>query len=360
MNIYRLIGLMSGTSLDGLDIAYIEFSFDYSNIDFDIKTIDFDIKFAETFKYTNDILYEFEAVKDASGIDLLKSHNSYGTYIGKQVNAFMNKNNITDVDFIASHGHTIFHQPELNLTFQLGNPAYISAETGISCVGDFRTLDVALGGQGAPLVPIGDKLLFSEYDFCINLGGFANISFDKKESRVAYDICPVNIITNEFAKLFSKDFDEDGNIGKQGKINVGLLNSLNNLDYYKAKYPKSLGKEWVDNFFNDCLWQAKIPDLDKLRTVYEHISMQIANAVNKETGKNILFTGGGTYNGFLLDLIKQKTEKKIIIPDAKIIDFKEALIFGLLGVLLIEYKTNTLASVTGASADSVGGCIYGL
>ena len=343
---------MSGTSLDGLDIAYIKFNFNDENVGFDLIH-------AETIKYEDDILREFEIIKDIKGLELLKSHNFYGTYLGKKVNTFINDNNIKDVDFIASHGHTIFHQPEINLTFQLGNPAYIAAETKIKTIGDFRTLDVALNGQGAPLVPIGDKLLFSDYDFCINLGGFANISFDKNKKRVAYDICPVNIVLNEFATKHNKDFDEDGNLGKQGIVNKELLDCLNNLDYYKKSYPKSLGKEWVEQFFNDCLQQSSIPDFDKMRTIYEHIAMQIANAVNLEKGVNILFTGGGTYNKFLLELIQQKTDKQIIIPEDKIINFKEALIFGLLGVLRIENKTNTLVSVTGADIDSIGGCIYG-
>ena len=342
---------MSGTSLDGLDIAFIEFKINN-------KTIDFEIIYAETIKYEANILSEFEIIIDTTGIELLKSHNFYGTYLGKEVNTFIKDNNIKDVDFIVSHGHTIFHQPEINLTFQLGNPAYIAAETKIKTIGDFRTLDVALNGQGAPLVPIGDKLLFSDYDFCINLGGFANISFDKNNTRFAYDICPVNIVINEFAKKFKKDFDEDGNLGKQGKINTELLACLNNLDYYKKPYPKSLGKEWVEQYFNDCLLQSSISDLDKLRTIYEHIAIQIVNSVNSEKGNNILFTGGGTYNKFLLKLIQEKTEKQVIIPEDKIIDFKEALIFGLLGVLRIENKINTLASVTGADIDSVGGCIY--
>ncbi len=352
MKIYKVIALMSGTSLDGLDIAYIVFNFNDNNINFNIK-------YAETIKYEDDILHEFENVKNALGIELLKSHNFYGSYLGKKVNNFIKINNIKNVDFIASHGHTIFHQPEINLTFQLGNPAYIAAETKIKTIGDFRTLDVALNGQGAPLVPIGDKLLFPDYDFCINLGGFANISFDKNNIRYAYDICPVNIVLNEFAKKQNKIFDEDGNLGKQGNINKELLDSLNNLDYYKNSYPKSLGKEWLEKYFTNCLLQFLISDSDKMRTIYEHIAIQIANSVNSEKGENILFSGGGTYNKFLLELIRQKTEKQIIIPEEKIIDFKESLIFGLLGVLRIENKINTLASVTGADIDSIGGCVYG-
>lgn len=352
MNIYRVVGLMSGTSLDGLDIAFIEFS-KYDN------KIDFVIKFAETIKYENNILSEFEIVKESLGIDLLNFHNYMGTYFGEKANNFLSKHNITNVDFISSHGHTIFHQPEQNLTFQIGNPAFIAAKTGIKCVGDFRTLDVALNGQGAPLVPIGDKLLFSEYDFCINLGGFANISFDKDGTRFAYDICPANIVLNELAKKYNKDFDEGGELGKQGCINEELLECINNIEYYKRPYPKSLGKEWVDQYFNECLHNHSVSDLDKMRTIYEHIAIQITNAVNNENGNSILFTGGGTFNNFLLELVKQKTNKQIIIPSNDIIDFKEALIFGLLGVLRIENEVNTLASVTGASANSIGGCIYG-
>ncbi len=350
MNLYYAIGVMSGTSLDGLDIAYIEFSVD--------EKITFKIISTETYKYTETVKTVLKLAETFDTVKFLRFHNKVGEYIGDEINKFIRTKDIKRVDFIASHGHTIFHQPENKFTFQVGNAAYILAKTGITTIADFRTLDIALKGQGAPLVPIGDKILFKDYDYCLNLGGFANISSEINTVRIAYDICPVNIVINEFAKQQNKEFDESGNLGKSGHINDSLLYKLNSLDFYKKNYPKSLGKEWVSAEFYKVLNSENIEFNDKLRTIYEHISQQIANAINTGVGKNVLITGGGAYNKFLIELIKQKTVKKLEIPSSEIIEFKEALIFAFLGLLRFLGKENTLASVTGAIKNSCGGCIY--
>ena len=350
MGTYYAIGVMSGTSLDGLDIAYIKFTVD--------ESINFEILNADTYEYTDQVKEVLRQAENFETVRFLRFHNRVGEYIGEELNRFIKANKIEKVDFIASHGHTIFHQPENKFTFQVGNAAYITAVTGITTIADFRSLDIALKGQGAPLVPIGDKILFKDYDYCLNLGGFANISTDINTVRIAYDICPVNIVINEFAKQKNKDYDNEGNMGKAGHVNDLLLSKLNSISFYQQTWPKSLGKEWVSKEFNKILNSLNIDFNDKLRTVYEHISMQIASAINTGSGKSVLITGGGAYNKFLIDLIQQKTNKKLIIPDSEIIEFKEALIFGLLGLLRYLGKDNTLASVTGAVKNSSGGGIY--
>ena len=350
---YNVIATMSGTSLDGLDVVNVHFSIDEKN------DISFEIQHSTTYAFTEN---EKKVLQDAHNFEttrFLRFHNAVGTFIGEKVNKFIKQYKIKDVDFIASHGHTIFHRPEDNFTFQAGNPAYIVAETGITTVGDFRTLDIAYKGQGAPLVPIGDKYLFSQYDACLNIGGIANISFDISSVLVAYDICPANMALNYFAGMFNKDFDEDGNIGRQGHIDDNMLMALNSIDYYRKRWPKSLGREWFDKDFMQTIQKFSSLDINnQMRTIYEHIATQIVKAFDEVQGKEILVTGGGALNKFLIELIKNKTTKKIIIPDKQIIEYKEAVVFGFLGLLRILHKNNTLMSVTGAVKDSIGGAVY--
>lgn len=338
---------MSGTSLDGLDIALCSFE----NVN---DKYQYNIVNAETVSYCQEWKASLGSAQSIAGIALMNLHRDFGIYMGEKVNEFVQKLNCKP-DYIAIHGHTVFHQPELKLTVQIGDPAFVAAICGVDVIGDFRSLDVALGGQGAPLVPIGDELLFNEYDYCLNLGGFANIS-SGKPGRVAYDICPVNIVLNELAKLVGLDFDEGGGIGKSGNVNKAVLAELNALEFYSLKYPKSLGREWVEQQIWPILNNSGITVSDKMRTFYEHIAMQIANNIAEEA--TVLVTGGGAYNEFFIELLKQQSKSHIILPNNLIIDFKEALIFAFLGLLRIENKINTLASVTGAKVNSVGGCIY--
>jgi anhydro-N-acetylmuramic acid kinase len=349
---FNVIATMSGTSLDGLDIIYVNFYIDN-------YTYKFDIKHAVTYPFTEN---EKTVLREAHNFEttrFLRFHNAVGTYIGEKIKKFIKQFNIKNIDFISSHGHTIFHRPEDNFTFQAGNPAYIASETGITTVGDFRTLDIAHKGQGAPLVPIGDKYLFPGFDACLNIGGIANISFEISSITIAYDISPANMAFNLFAKMFNMEYDKDGNIGKQGHVDDKMLMTLNSIDYYHKRWPKSLSKEWFDNEFMKIIKQfSKIETHNQLRTIYEHVAMQIVRSFDEINGKDILVTGGGAYNKFLIDLIREKTTKKIIIPEKIIIEYKEALIFAFLGLLRILQKTNTLASVTGAVRDSIGGAIY--
>ena len=349
MQSYKIIGVMSGTSLDGLDIAFCEFSFN--------NKWSFKINKAETIQYSDLWINKLFNANKLSGIDLLKLHKEYGQFIGTSVNSFL-KDLDQKIDFIASHGHTVFHQPEKQITLQIGDGNEITATTNITTISDFRSLDVALSGQGAPLVPIGDELLFPEYDYCLNIGGFANISFNENNKRLAYDICPANIILNFLAQKLNHEFDKDGKLGQSGNINHKLLKELNNINYYQLPYPKSLGKEWLDNIFTPILAATNIPILDQITTIYEHIAEQISIAFHKNSPTNVLITGGGVYNQYLIERIKQKTKTQIVIPKPQIVEFKEALIFAFLGVLRFNEQINCLSSVTGAQRDSSGGTIY--
>ncbi|MBE9468777.1 MAG: anhydro-N-acetylmuramic acid kinase [Bacteroidetes bacterium] len=351
MKKFSAIGVMSGTSLDGLDIALCNFEFVSQKWNYNI------IK-AETIPYTKIWREKLQSANILNAFNFVELHTNYGQFLGSSINAFINKNKIQKVNFISSHGHTIFHQPKKNITFQLGAGSAIAATTRITTISDFRSLDVAMGGQGAPLVPIGDKFLFPEFDFCLNLGGFANISFNENKKRIAFDICPVNIIINFLVNSINKTFDKNGETAKKGNVNKILLNELNNIDFYSNPFPKSLAKEWLVNNFIPIIDKYDLTIEDKLRTIYEHISFQITNITNKKTNNNLLITGGGAYNKFLIELIKLKSKNKIIIPNNDIIDFKEALIFAFLGVLRYEKQINCLSSVTGATYDNIGGSIY--
>lgn len=343
---------MSGTSLDGLDIAHCSFTFSENKWTFKIKQ-------AQTIQFPNKLIEKLKSAINSSGLDLMKLHNELGNFIGEGVNNFILSESInkSEVNCIASHGHTIFHQPEINLTTQIGNGAIISAKTKLPVICDFRTTDLALNGQGAPLVPIGDQLLFSEFDYCINLGGIANISFKENEQRLAFDICPVNIVLNKLSLEFGLPYDKNGYLAKSGNINTELLELLNKLDYYKKAAPKSLGLEYIEDNVFPIIESSPISTKDKLRTFVEHIAIQIAKNI-ESTNKEVLLTGGGTLNTFLAERIDANTNNNIIIPSNQIIDFKEALIFAFLGVLRLRNEPNCLQSVTGASSNNIGGCIY--
>ncbi len=345
---------MSGTSLDGLDIAYCTFSNKNNKWIFSIKS-------AETVTYSSAWLKKLQKAHQLSGEFLLQLHHDYGTYLGQQVAAFTKANKIKKVDFVASHGHTVFHQPNKKFTFQLGSGPAIVAASNYNVINDFRSLDVALNGQGAPLVPIGDKLLFGDYEYCINLGGFANISFDTKGKRIAFDICPVNIVLNYLAGKLGKPYDKDGLLAAKGKVDNDLLKKLNALGYYKAKPPKSLGREWVEKEFMPIIYSSKISTGDKLATVTEHIAMQIKQVVGGQSAGRVLVTGGGAFNAHLVKKINTFLPKhKVIVPSGEIVNFKEALVFAFLGVLRREGKDNCLASVTGADRNNKGGTIWNL
>jgi len=350
MNKMNCIACMSGTSLDGLDVIYC--SFEEQN-----ELPIFNIEAAKTYEYSKIWENKLRTAPELSGLYLTRLHNDFGALQAEFVNKFIAENNIKTIDFVAAHGHTVFHRPAERLTLQIGSGAVLAANTGLLAVTDFRTADVAHGGQGAPLVPIGDELLFSEYDACLNLGGFANISFKTNGKRLAFDCCPTNIVSNHYAKQLGKNYDISGNFGRKGEINNELLHTLNNLSFYEQKPPKSLGKEWVDANYMPLLENLDLSVYDKLRTHYEHVATVLANIFNQNKFENVLVTGGGAYNNFLIEILIAKTATKVIIPNDLIVQFKEALIFGYLAYLRLANKPNSLKSVTGASKDVIGGII---
>lgn len=349
---YDVIGLMSGTSLDGLDIAFCRFVVDKNKWSFSILN-------AETVHYSDSWTQKLSTAESLSALDFSALHNEFGLFLGQSVADFVKKYSIKP-DFVSSHGHTIFHQPNKKITVQIGSGAAIATVCRIPVVNDFRTLDVLLGGQGAPLVPIGDKLLFSEYDYCLNLGGFANISYERNSQRIAFDICPVNIVLNHYASKAGYQFDKDGILAQGGNLHMPLLEELNkNSFFYIAKHtPKSLGKEWVLKNVFPIIDAYNLSVNDVLRTYCEHIAIQLTNTLDNSPNKKLLITGGGAYNNFLVTSLKQKCEIQLLLPEKQIIEFKEALIFAFLGVLRMRNEVNCLSSVTGAATDSSGGSIY--
>lgn len=363
---YNVIGLMSGTSLDGVDIAFCKFTFDNQKWQFSIAE-------SETIPYPSEWVNALLKLEKTDALSFMQAHVEYGYYLGKLVDDFVKKHSLNP-DFVSSHGHTIFHTlvdqhivtnlDKFNLpkriTTQIGSGSAISAACELTTVCDFRTMDVALGGQGAPLVPIGDELLFADYDFCLNLGGFANVSYRHNNKRIAFDICPVNIVMNTLCNSIGKNFDNEGEIAKSGKVNKGLLNELNALSFYQlpANKPKSLGKEWVLEFMQPLLNKHNLTAADALSTFCEHIALQIAKTLNDKAKGNLLITGGGAYNLFLLERIKHYVHHEVSTTDKTTIEFKEALIFAFLGVLRMRGDVNCLSSVTGARHDNCGGAIY--
>ncbi|QBO59263.1 anhydro-N-acetylmuramic acid kinase [Chryseobacterium salivictor] len=346
---FHALGLMSGTSLDGLDVCYASFQKD------ELGKWNFQILRAVTFPYSETWEKRLRNAIHLSAEEIFSLNSEYGFYLGEKVNEFIIQYAIKNIDFIASHGHTVFHQPEKKFTVQIGDGRAIKFLTNIPVIYDFRSQDVLMGGNGAPLVPIGDELLFPEYSACLNLGGFSNISFKENGKRIAFDICPVNIVLNHFSKKLGKDYDENGDFARNGNVNPQLLQSLNSIKYYQKSPPKSLGMEWVSQYI---LPEFKDEDPSViLATFTEHAAIQIAEIFNRFQLDKVLFTGGGTYNSFLIERILSKTNTEICTPDKEIIDFKEALIFAFMGVLRITNEDNILSSATGSSRNHCSGLL---
>lgn len=350
MRDFKVIGLMSGSSLDGVDIAYVNFSHDN-------KRWFFQILEAGNIPYTSYWKSQLAEAFNKNKDELKELDKEYGNYLGNITKRFIEKYELTP-KLIASHGHTIFHIPEEGFTLQIGDGQEIANTTGIMTINDFRTEDVKKGGQGAPLVPIGDKHLFAEFPICLNIGGIANISYDNNEKRIAYDICMANQLLNYLANKLGYDYDNNGNFARQGSVNQELLDLLNNNSYYDRTSPKSLGREFFEEFQHKIIDNSKLSVNDLLATATEHIAYQITKSTNSLEKSRILVTGGGAKNTYLIEKIREKSIHDIFIPETIIIDFKEALIFAFLGVLKMEGKTNVLSSVTGASSDSSSGNIY--
>ena len=352
MKEYKIIGLMSGTSLDGLDIAYVRFSGA-------VEKPEYEILQAECVPYNSDWREKLRGsyYLTADGITALDAE--YGRFLGMTVRNFVQRHKLSDeIDFVASHGHTVFHRPDLGYNLQIGNGAWLHAVSGLKVICDFRTPDIALGGQGAPLVPIGDKLLFGGYDYCLNIGGFANISFDDENGRrIAYDLCPANYCLNRLMRTRGQEYDKDGWVARSGKVNRQLFDALNTLEYYHRPAPKSLAQEWTDACLTPLVAACNDTHENKMATLTEHAAFQISRPV--KDGCSVLVTGGGAYNTFLIERISAYRNFNPVKPVSAIIDYKEALVFAFLGLRRATGLPNCLKTVTGASRDSVSGQMYG-
>lgn len=348
---YLILGVMSGTSLDGLDMALVQFYKESGCWRFELLA-------AETSLYDAALTHKLKTAIEYNESQLKAFDLAYGRYLGGQVSAFLHGK--PRPNFVASHGHTIFHQPEKGITMQVGDGKTISENCHLPVISDFRSADVSLGGQGAPLVPIGDRDLFFNYDFCLNLGGIANVSFQAEGLRRAFDICPVNMALNPLAQKLGNPYDEGGHWARRGKRNPILLDQLNAISYCQKTYPKSLGLEDYRAHWQPLIEQSSANTYDQLNSLTEHAAMQIAQAVNQgKNGQKMLVTGGGAYNDYLVERLRHHCRAEIIIPDSLIVSFKEAIVFAYLGLLRKVNSVNCLASVTGAGHDSSGGKLNG-
>ena len=348
---YSVIGIMSGTSMDGVDLAHCVFKLHDGKWNYRIDR-------AQTIVYDEKWRMRLSQLYRQSAQVYAKTDLYYGKYLGILINSFIEEQNLNP-DFISSHGHTIFHQPEQGLTAQVGSGAAIYAETGIKTICDFRSVDVMLGGQGAPLVPIGDAILFNDYNACLNLGGIANIAYRLEDTHVAFDISPCNIILNRVARITGKSFDDGGQMASLGTIHSPLLNRLNALPYYEEIKPKTLGREWINTQFWPVVKEFPLAPNDLMATLSEHISEQLSKVILQSGAENILVTGGGALNHCLLESTREKTGKELVLPEPLLIHFKEALIFAFIGVLRIRQENNVLKEITGSRKSHIGGAIFG-
>jgi len=349
-NSIYVIGLMSGTSLDGLDICFVSFKkSNYSK---------YNIINSKTYSYNEKWIEKLKKSIFLNKQELKKIDIEYGTLISNYLKEFISEFSIDKIDLISSHGHTVFHEPNKGKTLQIGDGKTINKIVKTDVVCDFRTQDVEYKGQGAPLVPIGDLHLFSNYKFCLNLGGFSNVSIKDNNKIKAFDICPVNTVLNHYSKKMGYTFDQDGVLSKKGTVNLDLLNQLNQMSFYNKLGPKSLGIEFVNSKVLPLTEKFSLKPEDVLITYIEHISHQINRTISGFSKNKMLVTGGGTYNKTLIDSIKRKVKCKLVVPEKKIIDFKEAMIFAYMGLLKSKEKINCLKSVTGAIKDHSSGKIF--
>ena len=346
---FKVLGVMSGTSLDGIDLAVVSFEKN--------ESWQFKIELADTIPYSENWKNQLTEALHFNEVDLKTINREYTLYLAEVINKFKLDNQLKNLDAVCSHGHTIKHEPQNRFTLQIGNLPELANLINEKVVCDFRVEDVVLGGQGAPLVPIGDELLFQEYEYCLNLGGFANIS-TVQDYRIAYDICPVNTVLNFYSEKLGYDYDDEGEIARSGKLNLDLLEELQQLEFYQKAPPKSLGIEWVNENIFPILkkYEENIPSI--LHTFTHHVALQIVKTLDDKASSRLLITGGGSFNTFLIELIQKNTKTKVELPSVDIINYKEALIFGFLGVLKMLGENNVLSSVTGASHDHSSGVIF--
>lgn len=356
---YSALGLMSGSSLDGLDIVFAEFNVNAGNWTYEILATD-------CYGYSDEWKGKLQSAVALTALEYQLLHAEYGHYLGAQVNKFIEVNNLQyRVGLIASHGHTTFHVPQKKMTAQLGDGAAIAAETGLPVVSDLRALDVAFGGQGAPIVPIGEKALLKDYGLFLNLGGIANMSFNLLDQYIAFDVCPANRVMNLICNGVNKEYDEGGKMAALGMVHEELLQKLNRLDYYQKSYPKSLANDFGTDVVFPLIKSFGLPHNDELRTYTEHIVQQLKRATVSsrmtDSEAKLLVTGGGAFNTFLIQRLSDELLSigvQVVVPEENLVKYKEALIMGLIGVLRWRQEYNVLSSVTGAQRDSIGGAVW--
>lgn len=361
--VYQVIGLMSGSSLDGLDIAFVQLHATGGKWGMELLE-------SETYTYNAEWTEKLRGATRLSAEDYLILHTAYGEYIGQEVNRFIGAHGLEHkVHMIASHGHTSFHRPDKKMTAQLGDGAAIAAATGLPVISDLRAMDIAFGGQGAPIVPMGERLLFADYPFLLNLGGIANLSFHTAEKTLAFDSCVANRVLNMLINEVGQNFDNGGAMAASGSYNAALAEKLAMLDYYGDPYPKSLGNQWGTDTVYPLVKSAGLPLPDALHTYTIHIADQLAADLMKIAakegvelaGQRMLVTGGGAFNDFLIAALRTRLSAlgmELEIPAPNIIAFKEAIIMALLGVLRWREENSVLSAATGARRNSIGGALW--
>lgn len=347
---YLVIGLMSGTSIDGLDMALCRFFKEDHHWHYEIVNVRYQ-------PYDDDWHHQLSDAMTLDSKALRNLSKSFAVWMARQVNAFVSETGVVP-RLIASHGHTVFHQPGKGITVQIGDGQTLANLTGLTTVCNFREADVVNGGQGAPLVPVGDQLLFSEYEACLNIGGIANISYSVDNLRIAYDVCPANQVLNLLSERAGRPFDEGGKLAMSGTLIPELLDQLNSLDYYHVPFPKSLGREWVLEKMMPLINQYPKKVEDLLYTYCEHMAIQIGRAQGRFDNGRMLVTGGGAFNTHLVSRLMHHSPLEVVIPEDHLISFKEAIIFGFLGLRRLLNKTNVWSSVTGGKSNLSSGDIF--
>ena len=357
--VYKVIGIMSGSSLDGLDICYTILEESRGEWKFDIQE-------AECRPYSEEWTDKLARAAQLDGGSFVRLHTAYGRFIGEQINQFVEKYSLQHkVDFIATHGHTVFHSPKEHTSFQIGDGASIAALTGLPVISDLRSLDVALGGQGAPIVPIGDKLLFGDFHYWLNIGGIVNITLQHQDKLLAFDVCTGNQALNSLAGAAGKEFDDDGKLARQGRLLLDVLGELNRQPYFQKLPPKSMSNDQAKALVFPVLSESPHHHLDLLRTVVQHIAEQVAEVIkrfpNPADPAKMLITGGGAFNNFLVETIQAQVEPlgvHVIVPYEQVVKYKEALVMALIGALRWREETNVMSMVTGSSRDSISGALW--
>ncbi|XP_064473646.1 anhydro-N-acetylmuramic acid kinase-like [Ornithodoros turicata] len=365
---YEVIGVMSGSSLDGLDIIYTRFSLTSSDC------WEYNIQHCTCYNYSPTWIDKLKHATSTSALEYQLLNTEYGRYIGEYVLRFIRENRLDGkVHLIACHGHTVFHLPSQLTTSTLGDGATVAAVTGLPVVSDLRSMDVALGGQGSPIALTAERKLFgNEYQFFLNIGGMACLTYAGKNysDSFAVDVCPANQLLNLLANREGRAFDRSGEMAKSGKVSTRLLKDLDDFDYYKKSFPKSLGVDFGPEILYPLIQAHDLSTADALQTFTEHICNQVAEVIRlvERTVKDglpqsskMLVTGGGARNLFLVDRLTERLKEfriTVVVPNDELVKFKEALVTSVIGVQRLRGEENFIGEVSGASRSSIGGAFW--